>query len=113
MTRTLFSKKLAFEHRPESSGKAILGDLEGKARGKRCSGVLVEAGAGVQEQMRGRSNDGKQKEVRLALPLGPGAGFLVHSTCEGKPLKDFVQETDTIKFLSCENHSSSHVRKTV
>lgn len=65
----------------------------------------MEAGAGVQEWMRKPSNDGKRKEMRLALPLGPGAGFQIHSKCERKPLKDFVQETDTIKLLSYENHS--------
>lgn len=88
-------------------------DPEGEAWGGRCSGVLEEAGAGVQERMRERSSDGKRKEMRLALQLGPRAGFLIHSKCEGKLLKDFVQDNDTIKFLCCESHSSSHVGKTV
>lgn len=51
--------------------------------------------------------------MRLALPLGPGAGLLMHSKGEEELLKDFVQDKGTIKFLSCESHSSSHVRKTV
>lgn len=88
-------------------------DPEGRAWDRRCSGVLVEAGAGVQEQMRESSSKGKRKETRLALQLGPGTGFLIHSKSEGKPLKDFVQDNDTIKFPSCESHSSSRVGKTV
>lgn len=37
------------------------------------------------------------------------AGFAIHSKCEGKPLRDFVQDNDRTKLVSCEYHSSSCV----
>lgn len=64
----------------------------------------------------GEATAGKWKERRLAgqpgPDLGPCAEFVIHPKCEGKPLKDFVEENDMIKFMSSENHSSSYVEKT-
>jgi hypothetical protein len=72
--------------------------------------------AGIQEVMQGRSDDGEKEWRDMTLAMQPRPKlrqFVIHYKYKGKPLKDFKQGDDMIKFMPCENHHSSYVEKAI